>query len=307
MRTRLLAFIVAGLAAIGCAAAQSARNGDRLEAAYPEGPIWQGDKLYYAEMGADRVSVFENGAAHVFFTQRGCGPTALAPYGGGFLVLCHLGARLVAVDEQGREVRRWERDDEGNALRDPNDGYADGQGGVYFSDPGIFSSETRAHGYVDHLSADGALKRVAGPLWYPNGVYVEGGQVYVDEHMAHRVLRYDIAADGGLANRQVFADLNALVARFQFVDRYPEAGPDGLERGPDGAMYVAIYGEGRILRLAPNGAYLGSIRTPGRYVTNIAFNAAGDAATTASFDNLNPPFPGEVRFFSAAALTGARR
>ncbi|MEJ0059009.1 MAG: SMP-30/gluconolactonase/LRE family protein [Terricaulis sp.] len=76
-----------------------------------------------------------------------------------------------------------------------------------------------------------------------------------------------------------------------------------MEIGPSGDVYVAIYGEGRILRLSPTGALLGSIRTPGRYVTNISFDRTGGAATTASFENLTPPFPGEVRFFTAAALT----
>ncbi len=307
LRANLLFVLALVVAAIGAASAEAARSSQRIGAYYPEGPIWQGDKLYYAEMGADRVSVYQNGATHPFFTQEGCGPTALAPYGNGFLVLCHLGARVVAVDAEGHELRRWDRDDAGNRFRDPNDCYADGQGGVYFSDPGLFSHETRPHGYVVHLAADGSVRRVTGVLWYPNGVYVDGGHAYVDEHMAHRVLRFDIDADGGLSNQQTFADLDALVARFQFRDPYPEAGPDGLERGPNGEMYVAIYGEGRILRIAPDGTYVGSIRTPGRYVTNIAFNSAGDAATTASFDNLDPPYPGEVRFFGAAALTARPR
>ena len=40
-----------------------------------------------------------------------------------------------------------------------------------------------------------------------------------------------------------------------------------------------------------------------RYLTNIAFNDAGGAAITGSFDNDTPPFPGEVRIFTASDLT----
>jgi sugar lactone lactonase YvrE len=84
---------------------------------------------------------------------------------------------------------------------------------------------------------------------------------------------------------------------------YAETGPDGLEIGPNGELYVVVYGEGRVLRFARDGAYRGAIELPTRYATNITFRPDGSAATTGSFDNVNPPFPGEVRFHSAAAVT----
>jgi gluconolactonase len=306
MRLSAILVIMVATLATSCAHAQPV-TGAAIAASYPEGPLWQGDKLYYAEMGADRVSVFEDGRRQTFFSQRDCGPTAIAPYDDGFLILCHIGGKIVSVDATGAELREWDRDAAGARLRDPNDCYADGHGGVYFSDPGIFSRDTRPHGAVMHLGADGQLRRVAGPLWYPNGVFVDAArhQLYVDEHMAGRVLRFPINADGTLGEREVFADLTETIRQYQLEPTYPEAGPDGLEIGPNGDLYVAIYGEGRILRLSPTGALLGSVRTPGRYVTNISFDHAGGAATTASFENLTPPFPGEVRFFTAAALTQA--
>lgn len=285
--------------------APSAPDGQAIPASYPEGPLWRGTKLYYAEMGADRISVWEHGQTHPFFTLAGCGPTAIAPYGPGFLVLCHIGAFIVAIEADGQELRRWTEDDAGVALRDPNDGYEDGVGGVYFSDPGLFSRETRPQGRVMHLTASGALTSVVSPLWYPNGVYTDipHHKLYVDEHMAGRVLKYDIAADGSLHNQTTFVDINAVHRPARYGTPYPETGPDGLEMGPDGDMFVSIYGEGRILRFSPQGAYVGMIELPTRYSTNIAFNDAGDAATTGSFINDEPPFPGEVRFHPAASLT----
>jgi gluconolactonase len=306
---RLSRIILAG--AIGLAGACGALQRETanaepgvIQAFYPEGPIWQGDKLYYAEMGADRISVYENGARRTFYHERGCGPTALAPYGGGFLVLCHLGAHLTAVDGHGRKLRAWTSDDAGNPLRDPNDGYEDGRGGVYFSDPDAFSRLAPPNGYVMHLTASGALTRVLGPLWYPNGVYTDIAhrKVYVDEHMAGRVLRYDLNADGSLTNREVFVDL-ANVEREKHFPYYREAGCDGLEMGPDGDLWVSIYGEGHILRFSPQGRLVGTLETPTQYLTNIAFNAHGDAATTGSFDNINPPYLGEVRLHPASSLT----
>jgi gluconolactonase len=304
MRPEAAALALAALCAAAIAHAQPIEE-FAFPASYPEGAYWSGEKFYFTEMGADRVDVLDDGARRWFFRQPGCGPTAIAPYGEGFLVLCHLGARVVAVDAEGRELRRWETDQDGSALRDPNDAVADGQGGVYFTDPGPFSRAARAQGYVMHLSPDGELKRAAGPLWYPNGVCVDpsGRHLLVSEHMTGRILRFDISADFTLDGRRILADIDRFRLPSRYRGRYAETGPDGLEFGPDGNLYVAIYGAGRILRITPNGALAGHIETPARFVTNLSFDDSGGALTTGVFENMQPPFPGEVRYFPPARLT----
>lgn len=267
-------------------------------ALYPEGPLWQGEQLYFAEMRADRITIAEPSGTRTFFEQEGCGPTAIAPYGAGFLVLCHLGARIVAVDAQGREIRRWERDESGTLLMDPNDASADGAGGVYFSDPGRFSRNTRPHGWVMHLSAGGVLRRVAGPLWYPNGVHASGDGLYVSEHLGRKVLRYGIEATGRLGSARTFVDLAKAPHPARYRSAYPLAGPDGLEFGPDGNLYVAMYGEGRLLKFSPRGEWLGTTDMPARYLTNVAFGAPG-VAVTGAFDNQTRAAPGEVRILAS--------
>lgn len=297
-------FVLAAAACATTLASHAASNQNVITAYYPEGPLWQSDKLYYAEMGADRVSIYESAHSHAFFTQDGCGPTAIAPYNRGFLVLCTIGGKIVAVDANGRAVREWTQDVDGHPLRDPNDGYTDANGNVYFSDPGLFSRNTTPHGYVMRLAPDGMLTRASEVLWYPNGVYIDPhGVVYVDEHMAGRVLEYDEGPAGRLINQRVFVDINAVQRPQRYATPYAETGPDGLEMGPDGDLWVAIYGEGRILRFSPDAHLVGMIELPTRYSTNIAFNAHGDAATTGSFDNLTAPYPGEVRLHPASTLT----
>jgi gluconolactonase len=293
MVARLLLLLAAFVGA-GPAGADETRI---IPALYPEGPLWQGERLYFAEMHADRVMQVESAAATVFFAQKGCGPTAIAPYGGGFLVLCHLGARVVAVDAQGREIRCWSRDDSGTALMDPNDASADGKGGVYFSDPGRFARGSRPHGWIMHLSAAGALRRVAGPLWYPNGVHVAGDALYVSEHLRGKLLNYDIEAPGQIGNVQTFADLAGVPRPPRYRSPYAFVGPDGLEFGPDGNLYVAIYGEGRLLRFSPGGELLGMIELPTRYLTNVAFGKPG-VALTGAFDNRTRRSAGEVRILT---------
>jgi gluconolactonase len=267
---------------------------------YPEGPLWKGDTLFYTEMRADRVSRLGPHGKETFWSRRGCGPTSLAHYGGGTLVLCHIGKSLVALGPDAKVKRIWSRDASGQEFQDPNDSYADKKGGVYFSDPGLFWVDAPATGLVYYLSPDGKVRRVAQELRYPNGVFVDerSQTLFVDEHLARRVLRYRIQADGSLADRQVFADINLLTPK---VGDYPEAGPDGLEIGPDGNLYVCLYGEGRVLKLSPEGALLGQLKVRTPYVTNIAFGPDRHAYIVGSHDVATPPEVGEVMKFPLSA------
>lgn len=286
---RRLLFATCALVAL-CGAAAAATVVIDASAAYPEGPLATPAGALVAEMGADRVSLYaRDGTKRTFVEEPGCGPTSVAPYEGGYLVLCHLAGAVVVYGPDGALSRRFE------GLGNPNDSFADGRGGVYFSSPGLFSKRTRPAGRVMYLSSTGDITTVADQLWYPNGVYVDqtARALYVSEHLARRILRYDIAADGQLGAMTVFADIDAIDPPLNFP-AYREAGPDGLERAPNGDLVVAIYGEGRLLQIRPDGKLRRVIAAPAQYVTNIAFEADGGAVVTAPKDNLNPPFPGVV-------------
>lgn len=261
---------------------------------YPEGPLYAQGRLYVAEMAADTVYRFENREKRPFFAQAGCGPTAIAPFGGGFVVLCHLGGALTVADAQGRPLRRITGGVNGPEFQDPNDCSADDRGGVYFSDPGVFSTSAPPTGRLWRLDAAGTAQIVASGLHYPNGVFFDAPRrrLLVSEHLARRVLAFPVRSDGSLGKAVVLADIDALAGR---TGSYREAGPDGLEIGPDGVLYVALYGEGRVLRLTADGRLLGEISTPFAYVTNIAFAASGKRGVlVGAYVNDRAPFPGAV-------------
>jgi gluconolactonase len=285
---------VIALVFLALMSAPAAGETKRIEASYPEGPLWSGAALFVAEMGADQVSLIQNGRKRAFFKEKGCGPTAIAKYRDGFAINCHLGAAIIVTDGRGRVIERMTKAQDGRALNNPNDITGDGAGGVYFSDPGPFSRDVAARGYIMHLSRSGVLRRVAGPLWYPNGVFfdAEDNRLFVSEHLARRVLSFAVQSDLSLGEKRQFVDIDAVT---QQVGTYREAGPDGLERGPDGALYVCLYGEGRILKLSRAGALVASIPVGIPFLTNIAFKADGAAAIVGSFVNDRPPFLGEVR------------
>lgn len=265
-------------------------------ARYPEGPLWRGRDLLVAELGADAVFRHHDGRKTPFVSAKGCGPTSIATYGEGYLVLCHLAGEVLAVSSDGEVRRRWSADAEGERLTNPNDSTADDQGGVYFSDPGRFSAKAPAEGALRYLDASGALHTLASGLFYPNGVYFDHSAraLYVSEHLARKIWVYPVVAPGRLGPRRLFADIERLTPR---RGAYPEAGPDGLEKAPDGSLVVALYGEGRLIRLSPQGALLEEIFTPFPFVTNLAFAPDGAMAVVGAHRNAEPPFWGAVLSF----------
>ncbi len=294
----------AAAALLALALALPAQADESWPASYPEGPVWIGGTLYWTEMGADRVMAWSGGAPEVFLALPGCGPTAVARYRQDeLLVLCHRDGSLLRVDGRGEALAAIREDAQGNRLRDPNDASADGAGGVWFTDPGTFSMQAPPAGALYHLAPDGQLTRHATGLAYGNGVHVDGDRLLVSEHLARRVLAFPLTG-GSLGPPEVLFDLDALgLSR----PDYPEAGPDGLEIAPDGTLWVAEYGAGRLLAWRPDRGLVATVPVPAPYVTNIAFGADGLAAVTGSFVNDRPPLPGSTWVLPAARLSADQR
>lgn len=294
MRLLAAAMAVAILWATGSLGAEvSART---WKAHYPEGPLWEAGVLYYAEMFLDRIMRIEGETATVLWQQPGCGPTSIAPYGAGELViLCHRAGRLVRIDRQGLERGRIESDGAGAGFLDPNDSIADGRGGIYFTISGIFAVDAPSEGTVHHLSPEGIVTRLAAGLRYANGVILDGKRkrLLVSEHLARRVLSFPVHEDGRLGLASPFAVLDALAPPVE--DASPLAGPDGLELDEQGNLYICEYGAGRVLVVGPDGRLRTIIPWSQPFITNIALAFPGRKAfLTGSSTNLRPPFPGLV-------------
>ena len=87
MNRSTFAFLCAGMLSGPLSAGEiQVINGD---AEFPEGPFWANGKLYYAEYGGNRVSVWDGATNRVLWTQDGCGPSAVMPFAGGCLVTCY--------------------------------------------------------------------------------------------------------------------------------------------------------------------------------------------------------------------------
>ena len=69
----------------------------------PEGPFWADGKLYYAEYGGNRVSVWDGTTNRALWTEDGCGPSAVMPFAGGWLVTCYDNGTVVQIGADGAD------------------------------------------------------------------------------------------------------------------------------------------------------------------------------------------------------------
>jgi sugar lactone lactonase YvrE len=268
------------------------------DAQNPENVLWYGGRLYYTELPRDRVMVWDGRARTVWYQEPGCGPAsirALRP-DGDLVLLCHVGARLVRLTPDARVVARYTRDVAGRALRDPNDADADGEGGLYFSDSGVYSPQAPATGRVYHLAADGTIRLVADGMRYSNGVKVDrrNNRLLVSEHLARRVLSFPIRADRTLGNASVFFDLAGLATLFPARYTTDLMGPDGLDMDAAGNLYIAEDGAGRVLVVSPEGRLLSIFPVPFQWITNVGLGGDGALYVSGLFDVMTPPFSGQV-------------
>jgi sugar lactone lactonase YvrE len=289
-----------GLALLLVAGAAQAEPAVVASGSYPEGLLWHGGKLYFTEMGADRVTIIENGGTREFWRDPGCGPTDIAPFGPtGFVVNCHLGRMMVEVSAAGSTGRRFRNAADGTPVQNPNASISDGQGGVFFSDSGMFSPLAPATGRVYHLTAMGVMAEVAGQIRYANGVNFDPASrtLYVSEHLGRKVLALTLDRRQQVTARRVFADFAQVPATREYS--YPLAGPDGIALAP-GVLAVAEYGEGRVHVFDRDGRHLNTLKVSMPFVDTVVFDDAGNLYAGGSFQNTQPPFEGAVLRFAPA-------
>ena len=258
---------------IGLAVAPAA--GDRVvvnpRSAYPEGPVADGNVVYYAEMGNDRVMRWDGHANAPVWSRPGCGPTSVARGGGDTLVvLCDIEQVLVRISVTGQTVAVIKTDSDGRPFLTPNASINDDRGGIYWTSSGLFSPTSPSQGAVLYLDKAGELHRLAEGIHYSNGVALSLDEkiLYVSEHLSRRVLAYDVAADGSLSGTRVFVKLDDLVPRDD--KRGWEVGADGLAVDHAGSLYIAEYGGGRLIIVDRRARLRDIITFPEKYTTAAA-------------------------------------
>lgn len=130
-----------------------------------------------------------------------------------------------------------------------NEIVVDGRGNAYVNNIGFeFSTGAFAAGIIALVTPDGCARQVADGLAFPNGMAVtpDDSTLIVAESFGKKLTAFDIAADGGLAKRRVWADLH-------------DGAPDGICLDEDGAIWFGDVPNKRCVRVREGGRVLQAI------------------------------------------------
>jgi gluconolactonase len=229
-----------------------------------EGPAFDRDGvLYVANCRANFVSrVSRSGEVSHFVTTGGKTQGVAIQPDGAFLVTDFLERKIFRVSPEGRIEGSFGCYQDGSPLRGPNEITLGPNGQVYFTDPGN-AWRGRATGAIARLGSDGRAEVLADNLEFTNGMDFspDGHWLYVAESTSGKILRAPLASDGRLAS-----------ALGDFV-RFPgRVGPDGIRFSATGDLYVALFGQGLIAVVGPDGAIVDQLRVPGLFPTNVIFD-----------------------------------
>ncbi len=245
----------------------------------PEGPLVVDGDLYFVGWNDDRLSKWDGHAVTVVHSLEGCNHNGLAlTRQKTFLLACTADpGAILELTLDGRQIRRWDADDKGAKFAGGiNDIVVAPDGGAYATTFGPYDGIAppgEVIGRIFYLAPGAAQwRQVAGDLNYANGVGVspDGRTLYVSQTVSGSILKFQIDLDGSLSHRANFALLDSLVPR---STRSPWLGPDSMKVDHAGAVYVAQFFGGKILKLSSDGKLL--------HVFDIA---AGDGTTNLAFD-----------------------
>jgi sugar lactone lactonase YvrE len=221
---------------------------------FGEGPRWHDGRLWFSDFYAGGVfSVDESGDRRREIQHDG------QTSGLGWLP----NGDLLVVSMLDRRVLRWR----GGTLEPygdlspwatglANDMVVSATGHAYVGNFGFDleglragTAEMRTTSLV-HLDPDGTASEAADDMAFPNGTVIlpDGRTLVIAETFAARLTAFDMADDGTLSNRRVWAELE-------------RCAPDGICLDAEGCIWVANATRPECIRVAEGGAVVGRLVT----------------------------------------------
>jgi sugar lactone lactonase YvrE len=217
--------------------------------AFGESPRWHDGRLWFADWGTREI--IAAGADGV--TEVVVGPAA-APWcfdwlpDGRMLIVSSERERLLRREPDGTIVTHAELG--GLDVHQWNDIAVDGRGNAYVGNIGFdFPGGEFAPGILAVITPDGTARVAATGVAFPNGMAVtsDGGTLILAESYANRLTAFDIAPDGSLSGRRVWADL-------------PGGYPDGICLDAEGAVWYGDVPNRQAVRVREGGEVLDTIK-----------------------------------------------
>jgi len=193
--------------------------------AITESPRWHEGRLWFSHWGAEEVLAVDlEGNCEVAAPGRpGLGWATEFLHDGRLLIT---GETLLRREPDGSFVQH--ADVSAVFTRGCSEIVVDGRGNIYVNsiEFDFLGGGEPTGGAIALITPDGAVRRVAGDLAFPNGMVVtpDNATLIVGESFAARLTAFDIADDGTLTNRRAWAE---------------NIGPDGITIDAEGAIWAS--------------------------------------------------------------------
>jgi sugar lactone lactonase YvrE len=213
-----------------------------------ESPRWHGGRLWVADWGAGEILAIDlDGRSDVVARVPGLPVCFDWLPDGTLLIVAGREGRLLRREADGTLVTHADLTE----LAPPpwNDIVVDGRGNAYVGNTGFdFPGGEFAPGSIALIAPDGSLREVADGVAFPNGVAVtpDNATLILAESYGKRLTAWDIAADGTLSGRRVWADLG-------------DGAPDGICIDREGAVWYADVPNKRCVRVREGGEVLQTV------------------------------------------------
>lgn len=210
---------------------------------FGEGPRWHDGKLYFSDMHANHVMTVDLERRSSVVCEVPNNPSGLGWLPDGtMLVVSMIDRKLLRMERGG--ALKVHADLSKLAPFHCNDMVVDSKGRAYVGNFGydLHKGEQARGTVLIMVTPDGKPRVVADDLMFPNGTVItpDGKTLIVGESFGRRLTAFDIAADGSLANRRVWADLGNNV-------------PDGIALDAEGAIWVASPLSSEVIRVKKGG------------------------------------------------------
>ena len=234
---------------------------------FSEGPRWRDGKLWFSDMWGYQVMTVDPGGNAETVVEVPNRPSGLGWRPDGTLLIVSMVDRKLMrhVPPGGLEEVA---DLSSVATWHANDMVVDARGRAYV---GNFGSDILADGgtsaaAIALVTEDGEVRAAADGLEFPNGTVItpDGRTLIVAESRGRRLTAFDVADDGSLSGRRVFADLGEVV-------------PDGICLDAGGGVWVSNPRAPEVVRVLDGGEVTDRVAT--RHNT-YACMLGGDVGTT---------------------------
>jgi sugar lactone lactonase YvrE len=215
---------------------------------FGESPRWHDGRVWFSDWGAHQVIALHPQDGHEVVVSVESFPMCIDFLPDG---------RLLVVDSAQRRLLRRELDgsivvhaDLSAVSEKPwNDIVVDALGNAYVNTIGFdFPGGAPAPGSVVLVTPDGAVRKVADDLAFPNGMAItaDGETLIVAESYGNRLTAYHIGRTGDLTRRRTWAEVGG--------DH-----PDGICIDADGAVWYADVGNRHCVRVREGGEVLETV------------------------------------------------